>query len=299
MVQSKAELLFFKKIMKGIILAGGSGTRLYPLTIAISKQLLPVYDKPAIYYPISSLMSIGIREIMIISTSRDLEFMKSLLLDGSQFGCSFSYAIQEEPNGIAQAFIIAEEFIENDSISLILGDNIFFGNDIEIMSKTINENEATVFAYQVSDPQRYGVVNFDENMIATDIQEKPEYPKSNYAVTGWYFYSNDVVKISKSLKPSLRGELEITDVNKIYLEQNKLNVKKLSKGTAWLDIGTFESLMQASQFVQTVETRQGIKIGCLEEIAFQKGFIDSIQLEILAQKYLKSGYGDYLLKLLK
>ncbi len=285
--------------MKGIILAGGSGTRLYPLTIAISKQLLPVYDKPAIYYPISSLMSIGIREIMIISTSRDLEFMKSLLLDGSQFGCSFSYAIQEEPNGIAQAFIIAEEFIENDSISLILGDNIFFGNDIEIMSKTINENEATVFAYQVSDPQRYGVVNFDENMIATDIQEKPEYPKSNYAVTGWYFYSNDVVKISKSLKPSLRGELEITDVNKIYLEQNKLNVKKLSKGTAWLDIGTFESLMQASQFVQTVETRQGIKIGCLEEIAFQKGFIDSIQLEILAQKYLKSGYGDYLLKLLK
>jgi len=286
--------------MKGIILAGGSGTRLHPLTLAMSKQLMPVYDKPMIYYPLSVLMMAGMRDILIISTPHDLPNFRKLLGDGSSLGCNFSYQVQEVPNGLAQAFVLGEQFIGNDKAALVLGDNIFYGSR---MGRLLQENNdpdgAVVFAYHVSDPERYGVVEFDENMRAISIEEKPKQPKSNYAVPGLYFYDNDVVKIAKELKPSARGEYEITDVNKHYLESGKLKVGVLDRGTAWLDTGTFASLMQAGQFVQVIEERQGLKIGCIEEIAWNMGFINDEQLEKIATPLVKSGYGQYLLNLLK
>ena len=284
--------------MKGIVLAGGSGTRLHPLTLAVSKQLMPVYDKPMIYYPLSVLMQAGIREILIITTPHDSSSFKKLLGDGSQLGCVFEYAIQEVPNGLAQAFVIGEDFIGNEKVALILGDNIFYGSGMGRLLQNHNDPEGgVVFAYHVSDPQRYGVVEFDENHVAISIEEKPVKPKSNYAVPGLYFYDNDVIEIAKSLEPSPRGEYEITDINKVYLKEGKLQVAILDRGTAWLDTGTFSSLMQAGQFVEVIEERQGLKIGCLEEIAYRQKFIDKKQLIELAQPLLKSGYGKYLLDL--
>ena len=286
--------------MKGIILAGGSGTRLHPLTLAMSKQMMPVYDKPMIYYPLSTLMMAGIHEILIISTPHDLPNFKKLLGDGAAIGCQFSYAEQAIPNGLAQAFVIGEEFIGKDSVALVLGDNIFFGSNMdELLQSNTNPEGGVVFAYHVSDPERYGVVEFDATFKALSIEEKPLVPKSNYAVPGLYFYDNSVVEIAKNIKPSARGEYEITDVNKVYLEKGALKVGILSRGTAWLDTGTFNSLMQAGQFVQVIEERQGLKVGCIEEIAWRQGFISEQQLKDLAEPLKKSGYGEYLLGLLK
>jgi glucose-1-phosphate thymidylyltransferase len=286
--------------MKGIILAGGSGTRLHPLTLAMSKQMMPVYDKPMIYYPLSTLMTAGINEILIISTPHDLPNFKKLLGDGSNIGCQFSYAEQAIPNGLAQAFVIGEEFIGSDNVALVLGDNIFFGSNMdELLKSNTNPVGGVVFAYHVSDPERYGVVEFDADLKAISIEEKPVHPKSNYAVPGLYFYDNSVVEIAKNIKPSARGEYEITDVNKAYLEKGNLKVGILSRGTAWLDTGTFNSLMQAGQFVQVIEERQGLKVGCIEEIAWRQGFISEQQLKDLAEPLKKSGYGEYLLGLLK
>ncbi|ODS89143.1 MAG: glucose-1-phosphate thymidylyltransferase [Chryseobacterium sp. SCN 40-13] len=285
--------------MKGIILAGGSGTRLFPLTIAVSKQLMPVYDKPMIYYPLSVLLLAGIREILIITTPHDQEAFKKLLGDGSQIGCRIEYKTQPSPDGLAQAFILGEEFIGNDSVALVLGDNIFYGAGLpQLLESKTNVQGGCVFAYQVSDPERYGVVEFDENFKAISIEEKPSEPKSNYAVPGLYFYDNSVVEYAKNLEPSPRGELEITDINKIYLEKGNLEVGVMSRGTAWLDTGTFDSLHEASEFVKVLEKRQGFKISCIEEIAWQKGFINNEELLTAAEKYGKSGYGEYLRKLM-
>lgn len=281
--------------MKGIILAGGSGTRLHPLTLAISKQLMPVYNKPMIYYPISTLMYAGIQEILIISTPQDLPLFKRLLGDGRQYGCRFEYAIQEKPNGLAEAFIIGEDFIGNDKVALILGDNLFYGSGLEsILQANTNPDGGVIFAYHVHDPERYGVVDFDASGKVLSIEEKPTIPKSNYAVPGIYFYDNQVVQIAKEIKPSSRGELEITDVNNAYLKQGKLHVSILDKGTAWLDTGTFESLMQAAQFVEVIEERQGLMVGSIEEAAYTMGYIDKKQLQKLAVPLIKSGYGEYL-----
>lgn len=281
--------------MKGIILAGGSGTRLYPLTIAVSKQLMPVYDKPMIYYPLSTLMLAGINEILIITTPEDQAAFKKLLGDGSEIGCRFEYVVQPKPEGLAQAFVLGADFIGNDPVALVLGDNIFYGSGMgTLLKEKVNPDGAVVFAYQVQDPERYGVVEFDKNFKALSIEEKPAQPKSNFAVPGLYFYDNEVVALSKALKPSPRGELEITDINKIYLERGKLEVGVLDRGTAWLDTGTFESLIQAGTFIEVIEKRQGLKIGCIEEIAYRCGFIDKKQLILLGDKYIKSGYGAYL-----
>jgi glucose-1-phosphate thymidylyltransferase len=286
--------------MKGIVLAGGSGTRLHPLTLAVSKQLMPIYDKPMIYYPVSTLIWSGIREILIISTPQDLPLFKKLLGNGKKYGCRFEYAVQEAPNGLAEAFIIGEEFIGNDKVALILGDNIFYGTGLsELLQNNNNLDGGIIYAYHVHDPERYGVVEFNKQGVAVSIEEKPQNPKSNYAVPGIYFYDNSVVEIAKDIKPSRRGELEITDINKAYLEKGLLNVSVLDKGTAWLDTGTFKSLMQASQFVQVIEERQGLKIGAIEEAAYRMGFINSEQLKDLAQSLTKSGYGEYLLSILE
>lgn len=284
--------------MKGIILAGGSGTRLHPLTLAVSKQLMPVYDKPMIYYPLSVLMMAGINEILIISTPYDLPNFKKLLGDGSSLGCHFTYAVQHVPNGLAQAFVIGAPFVGKDDVALILGDNIFYSSGLpKLLAECRNPEGGIVFAYHVSDPERYGVVEFDENNKAISIEEKPVRPKSNYAVPGLYFYNNSVIEIAHTIKPSARGEYEITDVNRCYLNQGRLNVKVMSRGTAWLDTGTFSSLLQASQFVEVIETRQGLKIGCIEEVAYRMNYINRNQLINLAQPLLKSGYGDYLIHL--
>jgi len=286
--------------MKGIILAGGLGTRLYPLTMAVSKQLMPVYDKPMIYYPLSTLLMAGIRDILVISTPQDLPNFAKLLGDGHEIGCNIQYKEQPDPNGLAQAFVLGEEFIAGDPAALVLGDNIFYGNGLsKLLQDSANPDGGIVFAYQVSDPERYGVVEFDDNNKALSIEEKPANPKSNYAVPGLYFYDNSVVEVAKNLEPSARGEYEITDVNKHYLEAGKLQVGVLSRGVAWLDTGTHKSLIQAGQFIEVIEERQGLKIGCIEEIAYKMGFIDAEQLERLGNKFIKSGYGQYLLNLLK
>ena len=285
--------------MKGIILAGGSGTRLHPLTLSVSKQLIPIYDKPMIYYPLSTLMYAGINEVLIISTPKDLPLFKDLLGDGKKYGCTFEYAVQEHPNGLAQAFLIGEDFIGDDKVALILGDNIFYGTGLEKLLQANNNPEGgIIYAYRVNDPERYGVVEFDQDGKAISIEEKPEHPKSNYAVPGIYFYDNTVVEIAKNIKPSHRGELEITDVNKEYLKQGKLSVSILDRGTAWLDTGTFQSLMQASQFVEVIEQRQGLKVGAIEGVAFEMGYIDEAQLKALAKPLLKSGYSTNLMELL-
>ena len=284
--------------MKGIILAGGSGTRLHPLTLAMSKQMMPVYDKPMIYYPLSCLMMAGIKDILIISTPHDLPNFQKLLGDGKNLGCNFEYKVQEQPNGLAQAFVIGADFIGQDKVALILGDNIFFGSGLaELLQSNNNPDGGVVYAYHVSDPERYGVVEFDENNKAISIEEKPVQPKSSYAVPGLYFYDNSVVAIAKNIAPSARGEYEITDVNKVYLQQGKLKVSILNRGTAWLDTGTFASLMQAGQFVQVIEERQNLKIGCIEEVAYRMGYINKEQLHAIAKPLAKSGYGEYLLKL--
>jgi len=285
--------------MKGIVLAGGSGTRLHPLTLAVSKQLMPIYDKPMIYYPISTLMWSGIKDILIISTPQDLPLFKKLLGNGKAYGCDFQYAVQESPNGLAEAFIIGEDFIGDDKVALILGDNIFYGTGLaDLLQQNNDPDGGIIYAYHVHDPERYGVVEFDENDVAVSIEEKPKKPKSNYAVPGIYFYDNSVVQIAKNIKPSLRGELEITDVNKTFLSQGKLKVSVLDKGTAWLDTGTFKSLMQASQFVQVIEERQGLKIGAIEEAAYRMGYIDKKQFKKVVKPLTKSGYGEHLLSLL-
>ena len=285
--------------MKGIILAGGSGTRLHPLTLAVSKQLMPIYDKPMIYYPLSTLMWAGINEILIISTPHDLPLFRQLLGDGTKLGCRFEYAVQEHPNGLAEAFIIGKEFVGNDKVALILGDNIFYGTGLaELLQANSNPNGGIIYAYHVHDPERYGVVDFDAAGKVLSIEEKPEHPKSNYAVPGIYFYDNDVLDIAANIKPSHRGELEITDVNKEYLNRGKLQVSILDRGTAWLDTGTFQSLMQAGQFVEVIEERQGLKIGAIEEAAYKMGFIDANQLKALAEPLLKSGYGKHLMSLI-
>ncbi len=284
--------------MKGIILAGGSGTRLHPLTLAVSKQLMPIYDKPMIYYPLATLLSAGIQEILIITTPQDIPLFKKLLGDGSQLGCNFQYAVQDNPNGLAEAFIIGENFIGKDKVALILGDNIFYGSGLAKLLQANNDPDGgIIYGYHVQDPKRYGVVEFDENGKAISIEEKPDKPKSNYAVPGIYFYDNQVVEIAKKIRPSSRGELEITDINKVYLEDKKLTVSILDRGTAWLDTGTFSSLMQASQFVEVIEERQGLKVGSIEEVAYTMGYISREQLHELAKPLVKSGYGNYLLEL--
>ena len=285
--------------MKGIILAGGSGTRLHPLTLSISKQLMPIYDKPMIYYPLSTLMYAGINEVLIISTPKDLPLFKTLLGDGKKYGCSFEYAVQDQPNGLAEAFIIGEKFIGSDKVALILGDNIFYGTGLEKLLQTNNNPDGgIIYAYRVNDAERYGVVEFNQEGKAISIEEKPEHPKSNYAVPGIYFYDNTVVEIAKNIKPSHRGELEITDINKAYLKRDKLSVSILDRGTAWLDTGTFQSLMQASQFVEVIEQRQGLKVGAIEGVAFEMGYIDESQLKTLIEPLLKSGYSENLMQLL-